>query len=181
MPVFDEIKEPFEYNEDICADKGDRSCYLVGEDVILNILSPGDSVSIYKDGVFLSTVALKNEDLLLSGLEYGFYQARLIKGNQFSDFTSWIMVDCSIESSKDESIVYFRSSNSLPFSFSFCNETGGRKYPHSEVLCRRFTEDEVSLGCICIPQDKIKSDRQFFMITFETVFGKVSTTPIKWL
>lgn len=181
VPVFDETVVPFKYNDDICVDKGDRSCYFVGDKVILNILSMGDRIEIFKDGVFLSSIDVNTEDILLTDLEYGYYQARLIKGDQASDFTSWIMVDYSIESSKSEGLVYFRSCNSLPKSFSFCNEYGSRKYPFTEILCRSFTEDEVSLGFICIPQDKVKSDRQYFKITFETDFGRISTTPTKWL
>ena len=180
VPVFDEVGVPFKYNDDICVNKGDQSCYFVGDDVILNILSSGDFVEIYKDGAFLSTIDIDTEDILLSNLEYGFYQARVFKGDDYSDFTSWVMIDCTVESSKNEMRVYFGSSNSQPISIFFCDISGSRKYPFSEVLGRDFTEEEVRLGFISIPQDKVKSNRQYFKITFETDFGKISTMPIKW-
>ena len=182
VPVFDETRVSFAYNDDICVDKGDQSCYFVGEDVVLNILSSGDVVEIYKDGVFDSTVTATGcDDLRLTDLDYGVYQARLIQGNRYSDFTSWMMVDYSIESSKEGMMVHFGSSNSTPLSISFCNKAGSRKYPFTEILSRRFTEEEVSLGYIIIPEDKVKSDRDYFKITFETDFGRISTLPIKWL
>ena len=181
VPVFDEIEVPFNYNEDICVDKGDRSCYFVGEDVILNIFSSGDIVEIYKDGTLQSTINVETEDIRLTDLDYGLYQARISKGDWNSDFTSWLMVDCSIESSKDEMIVYFRSNNSLPLSIAFCDKSGSRKLPFTEVFYRFFTEEEISLGYISIPQEKMKSSRQYFRITFETNFGRISTKPIKWL
>ena len=182
VPVFDEEAVPFEYNDDICADKGDRSCYFVGEDVVLNLLSTGDVVEIYKDGVYHSTISVAdNEDLLLKDLDYGLYQARLLQGERCSDFTSWIMVDYTIEPSKKDLIIHFSSLNSEPVSISFCNESGSRKYPITEILSRRFTEEEISQGFLIVPQDKIKADRPYLKITFETEFGRISTRPIKWL
>lgn len=182
VPVFDEEGVPFKYNDDICADKGDRSCYFVGEDVILNLLSAGDVVEIYKDGVYHSTIRITdNEDLLLKDLDYGLYQARLLQGERCSDFTSWIMVDYAIEPSKEEMIIHFSSLNSEPVSISFCNKSGSRKYPITEILSRRFSDEEISQGFLIVPQDKIKSDRPYLKITFETDFGRISTRPIKWL
>ena len=150
--------------------------------MVLNLLSSGDVVEIYKDGVYYSTISItENEDLLLTDLDYGLYQARLLQGERCSDFTSWIMVDYSIESSKEEMIIHFSSPNSDPVSISFCNKAGSRKYPITEILSRKFTEEEVSQGYMVVPQDKIKSDRPYLRITFETDFGRVSTRPIKWL
>ena len=181
VPVFDEIGVPFSFNIDICVNKGDRSCYFVGDEVVVNILSPGDSVEIFKDGTLLSTIKVDSEDVRFTDLDYGLYQARIKKGDSYSDFTTWKMIDCSIESSKNEMTVYFASSNSRPISIFFCDITGSRKYPFSEVLGRDFTEEEVSLGFINIPPDKVRSDRKYFKITFETDFGRISTLPIKWL
>ena len=181
VPVFDETGVKFEYNDGLCADKGDRSCYFVGEDVVLNILSPGDTLELYKNGMFMSSICIESEDIRLTDLDYGLYQARVIQSDRYSDYTSWIMVDCAIEPSKDEMLISFSSENSRPVSISFCDQTGSRKYPYTDILSRNFTEEEVTLGSIWIPHDKVKSDKQYFKITFETEFGKISTTPIKWL
>lgn len=181
VPVFDEAEVPFEYNDDICVDKGDRSCYFVGEEVVLNILSPGDTLELYKDGMLLFSTRIESEDIRLTDLDYGLYQARLVQSERYSDFTSWMMVDCTMEPSKDEMVISFSSENSRPMSISFCDQSGSRKYPYTDILSRSFTEEEVSLGYILIPQDKVKSDKKYFKITFETEFGKISTIPIKWL
>lgn len=181
VPVFDEVRVPYQYNEDICVDKGDQSCYFVGEDVVLNILSSGDEVEIFKNGLFHSSVCIDSDDIRLCDLGFGLYQARIKTGDKYSDFTSWIMVDWSIESSKDEMIVYFKSINSRPISFSFCDRSGSRKIPFTEVLCRSFTEEEIALGYIRITQDKVNANRQYFRITFATDFGIITTTPIKWI
>ena len=182
VPVFGETGVPFVYNDNICVDKGDRSCYFVGEDVVLNLLSSGKAVEIYKDGIFHSAFDVEEaNDLRLSDLDYGFYQARLMKGDGYSGFTSWIMVDYTIEPSKDEMTIFYSSRNSRPVSIALCNQSGGRTYPFTEMLCRSFTEEEISLGFINIPQDKVKSDRPYFKITFETEFGRISTMPIRWL
>ena len=149
--------------------------------MILNILSPGDTLELYKDGLLLSSISIESEDIRLNDLDYGLYQARMIQSERFSDFTSWMMVDCTIEPSKDEMAISFSSDNSRPVSISFCDQSGNRKYPYTEILSRDFTKEEVSLGYILIPQDKVKSDKQYFKITFETEFGKISTVPIKWL
>lgn len=181
VPVFDEVEVPFEYNDDICIDKGDQSCYFVGEEVVINIFSPGEVLEVYKDGMFLYTISIESGDVRLTDLDYGLYQARLVKSDEYSDYTSWMMVDCSIEPSKDEMAISFSSDNSRPVSISFCDQSGSRKYPYTDILSRNFTEEEGSLGYILIPQDKVKSDKQYFKITFETEFGKISTIPIKWL
>lgn len=181
VPVFDETGVQYEFNDDICVDKGDRSCYFVGEEVILNVLSLGDTLELYKDGMLLSSISIESEDIRLNDLDYGLYQARMIQSERCSGFTSWMMVDCTIEPSKDEMAISFSSDNSRPVSIFFCDQSGSREYPYTEILSRDFTEEEVSLGCILIPQDKIKSDKQYFKITFETEFGKISTVPIKWL
>ena len=180
VPVFDETSVPFEYNDFICVDKGDQSCYFVGEDMVLNILSPGDSVEVYKDGVLHSVINVDTNDIRLTDLDYGKYQARVVSGDTYSGFTSWIVVDYSVEFSKDEMTVYFKSLNSRPTLFSFCDKTGSRKYPYTEVLCRLITEEDVSLGYLIIPRGSLPSDRPYYRIIFATDYGRISTRPIKW-
>ena len=178
VTVFDESPVPFEYNEDICVDRGDESCYFVGEDVILNLASPKGTVEIYKDGILLSLVDVESIDLRLTDLDYGTYQARIIGDGKSSEFTSWIMVDRSIVPSAKEMKVYFDSENSTPVSITFCGINGGRSYSAAETICRSFTEDEIAGGFMDIPSSK--RIRPYFMIVFATEYGNISTTPIKW-
>ena len=178
VPVFDEKPVTFKYNEDICVDKGDRSCYFVGDEVTLNLSSSKGTVEIYKSGTLLSVIDVESEDLRLSDLNHGSYQARIIDGDRFSDFTSWIMVDRKIVSSAKEKRIYFESENSTPVSISFCGINGGRGCSAAETVCRRFTKEEIASGYMSIPSSRMP--HPYFMVVFATEFGNISTTPIKW-
>ena len=180
VSVLDENPAPFVFNDDICVDKGDRSCYFVGETVTLNLLSPGDSVQVYKDGILHSSIQVDKENIRLSDLEYGVYQARLFQGDRNSDYTTWMMVDKTVVPSVDEMKVYFGSENSTPVSLFFCSKAGGRNFTVDETICRRFSEEEIANGYISIPPDRMKEERPYFTITFATEFGNIATTPIEW-
>ena len=180
VSVLEESPEPFVYNDDICVDKGDRSCYFVGEAVALNLLSSGDSVQVYKDGILYSTIPVEEEDIRLIDLDLGVYQALLFQGERGSDYTTWMMVDKTVVPSVDEMKVYFGSENSTPLSLFFCSKAGGRNYTIDETICRRFSEEEIANGYISIPPERMKEERPYFTITFATEFGNISTTPIEW-
>ena len=180
VSIMDENPEPFVYNDDICVDKGDRSCYFVGETVTLNLFSPGDSVLVFKDGVLHSSIPVETENIRLPDLDFGVYQARIFQGERNSDYTTWIMVDKTVAPSVDEMTVYFGSENSTPVSLIFCSKAGGRNFTVNETICRRFTEEEITNGYISIPPERIKEDRPYFTITFATEFGNIATTPIEW-
>lgn len=177
VAVLDEESVPFDYNTDLCVDKGDRSCYFVGEDVVLNLFSDGDYVEVYKDGSLFAIIEISAEDICLSDLEFGSYQARLVSGERYSGYTSWIMVDCSIYPSPKDMRICFGSKNSTPLSIFFGSQNGGR-IPFTEILCRRFFEEEVENGCISLSEEKTSTKYPYFVITFSTEFGNISTTPI---
>ena len=178
VSVLDENPEPFVFNDDICVDKGDRSCYFVGETVTLNLLSAGDSVHVYKDGVLHSSIQTDLENIRLSDLDFGVYQACIFQGGSKSDYTTWIMVDKTIIPSADDMTLYFRSENSTPVSLFFCGKAGGRSFTVDETICRRFSDEEIADGFIPIPSERMKDP--YFTITFATEFGNISTTPIEW-
>ena len=180
VTVLDENPVPFEFNEDICADKGDKSCYFVGEDVVLNLSLPKGTVEIYKDNALLSEVEVDSLDLRLTDLDYGSYQARIVEGEFSSDFTSWIVVDKQIVPSSAEMKLYFKSENAFPLSVFFCNKSGGRSYPLTDIICQNFTDEEIAMGCMELSPEKMKADRPFFIVTFSTEYGNITTTPIKW-
>lgn len=180
VTVFDENPVPFEFNEDICVDKGDKSCYFVGEDVVLNLSLPKGTVEIYKDNALLSEVEVDSLDLRLTDLDYGSYQARIVEGELSSDFTSWIVVDKTIVPLSAEMKLYFKSENATPLSIFFCNKSGGRSYPLTDIICQSFTDEEIAMGCMELSPEKMKENRPFFIVTFSTEYGNISTTPIKW-
>ena len=180
VSVLDESPIPFMYNDDLCVDKGDRSCYFVGETVTLNLLSSCDSLQVYKEGTLHTTIQPKVEDVRLTGLNSGVYQARVFQGERASDYTTWMMVDRKIVPSVSEMRVYFESENATPVSLFFCGKDGGRDFTVSETICRRFTEEEIANGYMVIPPERMKESRPYFTITFATEFGNISTKPIEW-
>ena len=180
VSVLDENPVPFVYNDDICTDKGDRSCYFVGETVTLNLLSPGDSVQVYKDGILYSSIPVETENIRLSDLQLGVYQARIFQGERSSDYTTWMMVDKAVIPSVSEMRIFFESENSMPVSLFFCSKAGGRNFTVDETICRRFSEEEIANGYISITPERMKEERPYFTITFATEFGNISTTPIEW-
>ena len=181
VSVLEESPESFFYNDDICVDKGDRSCYFVGETVTLNLLSSGDSVQVYKDGVLYSSIPVEEEeDIRIPDLNLGMYQARIFQGERDSDYTTWMMVDKTVIPSVSEMRIFFESENSTPVSLFFCSKSGGRSFTVDETICRRFTEEEIANGYISIPPERMKEDRPYFTITFATEFGNIATPPIEW-
>lgn len=178
--VLDESPVSFTFNDDICVDKGDRSCYFVGETVTLNLLSSCDSLKVYKDGILQSTFFPKVEDIKLTGLDYGVYQACVFQGERTSDYTTWLMVDRTVIPSTSEMRVYFGSENATPISVFFCSKAGGRSYTVAETICRKCSDEDIANGYMIIPPEQVKESNPYFTITFATEFGNISTTPIEW-
>lgn len=183
VAVFGEKQLTYTINEDIGIDKGDQSCYFVGETVVVNLLSSFSYVDLYKDGVFLCSFDTKEiQDLSLPDLEYGIYQAFGRNYDYTSEPVSWIVVDCSISVSvEDECVILFSSRNSTPVCIHFCNIAGDRVYPYTELLCRLFNVEETSNGVISIPISELKKDCPYFVLGFSTEFGNAFTLPIRFM
>lgn len=179
VAVFDEIPVPFEFSS-ICVDKGDRSCYLLGEDVVINVLSDYDYVDVYKDDVFFARIEGNDSDIVLSNLDYGFYRAQLFSGSEDIESTSWVVVDYYVNKSQTDFKLFFSSKNSNPLSFFFCKESGSRGRPFTEVLCRSFTKEEINEGFVSLSQESILDDLPFFVVSFETEYGIITSRPLNW-
>lgn len=182
VSVLDESSVCFKPNNDLCVDKGDRSNYLKGENVVINLLNEFSNIDIYKDGSFYKSIDASNStDIILPGLDYGSYQAYGKRNGYTSDPTNWIIVDYSISVVSDESLILFSSLNSSPVSIHFCNLSGDRVYPATELLCRTLRFEEISCGIIDLSHSLMKEDCPFFVIGFQTDFGNVFTLPIRYL
>lgn len=182
VPVAEEEPVPIEYNEDLCVDKGDRSNYLAGEDVTINIFSPYDSVVVYKDHERYASYTVGNElgDVRLLNLPYGTYTASLWLNNQKSKETSWIVVDYDVSYHKGEQVIYFSSRNATPTSVRQCAQSGAQGSSTNKLLGRSVTQEEQTLGRIIVPSDNYPDDKySYVQIKFKTEFGIVSTWPIK--
>jgi hypothetical protein len=181
VPILDEIHAPIEYNDNLCVDKGDRSNYLLGEDVTINIFSPYDSVVVYKDNERYSCFTKGDEhgDITMSNLPYGSYSASLWFNKIQTKETFWIVVDYDVSYSKEEQLITFSSKNATPTHVNLCAQSGGRGLSYNKILSRYITEEERTTGRLTVPEDKYYDDNHSCVqMKFETKFGSVSTRPL---
>lgn len=182
VAVAEEKPVPIEYNEDLCVDKGDRSNYLVGEDVTINVFSPYDSVVVYKDDERYASFTFGNEhgDVALSNLPYGTYSANLWLNHQESKETSWMVVDYYVSYDKSEQVIHFSSQNATPTSVRQCALSGAQGAMTNQLLGRSITPDEQASGRIIVPSGQFSDNKySYIQMKFKTVYGTASTRPIK--
>lgn len=182
VPVLNEMPVQPSYNEDLCVDKGDRSNYLEGEDVTINVFSPYDSVVVYKNRERYACFTEGNVfgDVLLSDLPYGTYSACLWSNNNQSKETSWIVVDYDVSYNKGMQVILFGSKNAIPTTVRLCSQSGSRGVPHNKLLYRLITGAERSAGYLDVPADRYyDDDHSFVQVKFKTDFGTVTTLPLR--
>lgn len=182
VPVAEEEPAPIEYNENLCVDKGDRSNYLVGEDVTINIFSPYDSVTVYRDNERYASFIKGNDlgDVTLSNLPYGTYSASLWLNYQKSEETSWIVVDYNVSYDEEKQVIHFGSMNATPTSVRQCALSGAQGSKTNQLLSRTITQEELSSGHIIVPSDQFSDDKySYIQMKFKTEYGTASTRPIK--
>lgn len=186
VAVDGEIKQPFVYNEDICTNKGDKSCYIVGEDVILNVLTKWDKVEIYKDSELYREIDLhrNDSDIVLRDCPYGDYQARLVSKEKNSEYTRWKVIDVHVNIDKERKQIFFSSANAVPVYYEFCNISGIRPTNENRVYAAEFTDDELKKGCVNVKSPKQPTREKpgfpFVKVHFACDYGMVINKPINW-
>ncbi len=184
VAVCDEVKQSFIYNTDICVDKGDKSCYLEDESVVVNVLSEGGvRLEIYRnDSLYLTHDLNDQTDITCEKLLFGNYKARVIFdtiSGKFSDYTYWKVVHTDVAIEPLAGLVKFHSMNALPNQIVFCNIYGKRP-PMSKGFCKTITPEELVQGFAHIPADRILSDYPFIKVFFKTEYGIITNSPINW-
>lgn len=182
VPVAGEEPVPIKFVDELCVDKGDRSDYLIGEDVVINIFSGYDSLVIYKDDSLFSSYLPEEEirDITLIDLPYGNYCAKHWFENNVVE-TSWSVIDYQVSYNKQDQIVSFKSNNSLPVLVRFCTISGARDHSAKELFYHSLTDDDRKAGSVYVPSDKILDDaHSYVQVKFKTEYGYVSTRPIKY-
>ena len=178
VPVMGEQAIPFVYNDDICVDKGDKSCYLEGEEIVVNILHSVDKLEIYKDGQLYQEIDIRdNLDISLKDLPYGDYMARVSWGGISSDYTYWKVINVTTKLDRANGKVYFSSTNAIPHKIKVCNKAGGRS---KEIYTHRLTNEEITQGYALIPPDGITTDYPYLHVSFNTEYGNIIDKPKKW-
>ena len=175
----------FVYNDDICANKGDKACYIIGEKVVLNVAKGYDKVEVYKDSKLFKTISIgKQLDIILKDLPYGDYRARVVNGEKKSDYTYWKIIDVDVKLDRKENKIYFKSANATPVYYEFCNIGGGRPTNKNRVYASEFTEKERRNGYVDVntPGKPIQTTRKhpYVKVHFECDYGRVINKPIKW-
>ena len=182
VAVEGEQSTPFQYNEVICPNKGDKSCYVIGENVVLNLAEGYRKVEIYKNSKLYKRLRIGNDlDVILRDLPYGDYQARVIKWWNKSDFVYWKVLDARVTTNEEEGIVTFHSDNATPVYLEFCTISGSRPIWAWYVL----TEKDLSKGYVKVSplvsnRLKKKTTKMYAKVHFECDYGRVVNKPVLW-
>ena len=176
---------PFVYNDDICANKGDKSCYVTGEIVILNVAKGYDVVEIFKDSKLYKTISIgKQLDIILKDLPYGDYRARVVNGEKKSDYTYWKVIDVNVRIDNKNCIIYFGSSNAKPVYYEFCNISGDRPTNKNRIYAAELTGKDIQSGYVRVkaPRKPTKDKKgcPYVKIHFGCEYGRVINKPINW-
>lgn len=183
VPVLDEIKVPFTYNDDLCPDKGDKACYLEGEDVVVNIMNDYDFLVVLKDNEPYQRIdATKSRDVVLQNLPYGDYKAAIYKSrNQsMSDYVNWKVVNIELEPDRANGILYFKSANAVPSKMSFSDISGSRKNASSTLYRHTITDDDCLRGYLEIPIERTQQSFQYINFYCSTDYGIIKGPKLKW-
>ena len=144
--VYDKTPKTFNLCLDIITRKGDKSNWLVGMDVELDVVNAEgyNTVEIYKDGTLFE---IRNiEDVVsLSGLSQGSYRARLVGEDKVSEPCYWMVVDsvsnAKTTGEKGQVRVTFSATNATP-KFIVWQSAGSNGSKH----CQPLTAEELSAG-----------------------------------
>lgn len=166
----------------ICANKGDKYCYLEGEDVILNVFQDYKSIELFRDEELMETYEKgKSGDLHLENLPYGKYRASItLSDDSQGGITEWIVVDYTAEFDFSNNTLYFSSLNARPEKVRLTNREGGRKCPFTEVFSCSLTDEDILSGAVTIPVHLMNEECPYYSITFKTEFGRISLRPQPW-
>ena len=184
VAVEGESQSPFTYNDDLCPNKGDKSCYVTGEKVVLNVLQDGfDEMTVYKDSkVYLKKKINGDSDIELTDLPYGNYKAMLQKGGKKTDFVYWNVVDVQVNVKVEKGTISFHSENAVPVYLEFCSLNGERPDWGKYV----FTKKDISNGFVKVSDlpfsNQLNNSKSelYVKVHFANDYGKVINNPILW-
>lgn len=186
VAVGDEALMPFVYNNDLCVDKGDRSNYLEGEKVIINIMNTdGYMIEVYKDdNLYLEQEIRDFSDYPLDYLSYGDYKARIkiIYDDEliFSDYTYWKVINADAHYDRNNKRLYFNSSNAVP-DHVICCDISGTRPPLVDGYCHVFSKEDIQNGFINIKLQKLIASYPYFEVLLSTEYGRIIYKKIKWM
>ncbi len=181
VAALDEEPVSFQYNDDLCVDKGDKSCYLESEEVVVNVMHSYDYMEVYKDNELYEKVRTDSEDVILSNLPYGDYKARIFFNGQYSDYTYWKTVNVDVKADRGSGKLYFSSRNATP-QYVNSRDIAGlmNSTPTRKIGFYIFNEEDIKRGYVDIDKINILPQYPYIRVYFSTEYGTVINTHINW-
>jgi hypothetical protein len=171
-----EMTKPYEYNDLICPNRGNRAVYREGERVIIDILNPSyPNLMLYRENELVDKRLSHNTQEEYSNLQYGNYSviATDSKGNQ-SDSICFEVVDANVDAKYNGSKVIeviFQSEYGSPEYVKFCDISG------TPIVIRELSDKDKSSGRVFINWPN-KYDELYCKVMFSTPNGMVTNAPI---
>ena len=181
VAVLDETPLSYQFNEDLCVDKGDKSNYLESDSIVVNIMHPYDYLEIYKGDELWNVVNTNQEDVTLHALPYGDYKARVFFNGRYSDFTYWKVVNVTISADHSTGRLYFHSENAKPLYVTFRDIAGlMTPIPTNTYGFHIFDDKDKKNGYVDINKLWIRVEYPYIRVYFSTEFGVIINTPLNW-
>ena len=171
--IHDKVPKTFNVNSEIIPRKGDKSNWLAGQDVEIDVLNTRgyQRIEIYKDGELMRTIGI-SQLVILSDLEAGSYKARLVGPDESSAFCYWIVVDAVSVATPSESAgcvdVEFSASNARPI---FIVWQDGKANGAKNI--QFLTDEEARAG---FARGKYVSGSYKVRVAFQTEYGVIFST-----
>ena len=182
VAVLDETPISYHYNDDLCVDKGDKSCYLESDSVVINTMHEYDYIELYKGEELYRLIDDVHGDVSLTDLPYGDYKARAFYNGKYSDYTYWKVVNVQVYPDNLHKKLYFHSENAKP-RFVSCRDIAGLMEtmpPTKSVGIYIFEEEDIQNGYIDIEKVKIRRDNPYVRVQFSTEYGTIINKPFNW-
>ena len=162
------------FNEVICPDKGDRSCYRTGETVVLDVLDPTYDRVVVTEEKSNKTYEVIVQDGVCSfeSLDSGTYIAVAYHGNIESGKACFEVIDTNAAAYKSGKsvVISFSSSNATPLYAILCTETGGK------YALKQFSESERLAGVASMVVPDASSC--YVKVAFKGKYGIITNSPI---
>lgn len=179
-----EVLGHYTFNEDLCPNYGNKSNYIEGDTVIINIAEDFYNkgyryLMVYKDNQLLHRLSISTSDVHLRGLTYGDYKVCLTDGFNLTSMYSFFKVvnmSVSLDCSGELTEVCFSSINAKPLYYDFCEENG-QKGPRGVkgILSHLLTPEEVVEGrAILSPPLTPTQTTPYVKVHFETEYGRTA-------
>lgn len=146
---FDVVDDSRVLHFSLCPNKGDKSVYPKQSDVIINVLDPVfTNLILLKNGVKERIIPIETEDITLSNLDEGFYEAYLLNADSVSTTVSFEVMntELSVEDLGSEYRIFLDNNYGRAEYVFYVLKTGSMQYYYN------VSEEDVIKGYKDIPK-----------------------------